>query len=58
MVLRQPLRLWVLSNANVTTAHAVDKGLSLQLIVPQRILRARELLVVGRFRPELSPRGV
>ena len=31
MVLRQPLRLWVLSNANVTTAHAVDKGLSLQL---------------------------
>ena len=31
MVLRQPLRLWVLSNANVTTAHAVDRGLSLQL---------------------------
>jgi len=31
MVLRQPLRLWVLSNANVTTAHAVDKGVSLQL---------------------------
>ena len=31
MVLRQPLRLWVLSNANLTTAHAVDKGASLQL---------------------------
>jgi ribonucleotide monophosphatase NagD (HAD superfamily) len=49
MVLRQPLRLWVLSNANVTTAHAVDKGMSLQLDQCLTEFYARESCAAGGF---------
>ena len=49
MVLRQPLRLWVLSHGNVITANAVVKGASLKLDECLKEFYTREAVVSGGF---------